>query len=177
MTKVGFKEDEDPKESDSFAYVRPEMDASTVYLCKEFWDAPDHLCKDSKPGTFIHEVSHMLGAEDITHELTEVELRGPGLAAGMVLLGVRGPGHAAGMDEDGECLYREEVAQINANSLEYEFETVLNHQGLTGTAARPRNIPSAEAHPPTITRSKDSPAAGVPKYTKIKNRACKMSYA
>ncbi|KAG9337008.1 hypothetical protein JZ751_029925, partial [Albula glossodonta] len=122
LQRVVFKEDKNPEESETFAYVCPEEDASTVYLCEEFWDAPDHLCRDSKPGTLIHEVSHLLGTDDVTYELVTVEL----WEDYGTLLGQSGSVRG----EDGEWHSREEVAQINANTLEHEYETVLNHEGV-----------------------------------------------
>ncbi|KAJ8390946.1 hypothetical protein AAFF_G00098660, partial [Aldrovandia affinis] len=74
MQKVVFKEDEDPENSNAFAYVCPNDKTCTVYLCKAFWDAPDHLQMDSKPGTLIHEVSHLLGTDDITYDILKVVL-------------------------------------------------------------------------------------------------------
>ncbi|XP_064169880.1 uncharacterized protein LOC135242655 [Anguilla rostrata] len=121
IQKVDFKEDEDPEESGTFAYVDPDNDAFTVYLCKKFWGAPDHLCFDSKPGTLIHEVSHLLGTKDLMYVPMEVEL-------------YEDHGTLMGRSqsiwcEDKKRHYREDVTQINANSLEYEFEMVLNHKG------------------------------------------------
>lgn len=120
LQKVGFKEDKDPDEEDTYAYVYPGRD-NTVYLCNQFWKAPDHLSQDSKPGTLIHEVSHLLGTEDVLYELMEVEL----YEEHGTLLGKSQ--RVEGLDK--KVHYREEVAQINANSLEHEFETVVNHQG------------------------------------------------
>ncbi|XP_035251910.1 uncharacterized protein LOC118215335 [Anguilla anguilla] len=121
MQKVDFKEDQnpDPEESETVAYVY--TNAFTVYLCEKFWGAPDHLCFDSKPGTLIHEVSHLLGTDDVVYERMEVELyedHGTLMGRSQSILG-----------EDEKLHYREDVTQINANSLEYEFEMVLNHKG------------------------------------------------
>ncbi|KAJ8390948.1 hypothetical protein AAFF_G00098680 [Aldrovandia affinis] len=186
MQKVVFKEDEDPEESYTFAYVCPREDSSpTVYLCKAFWDAPDHLCIDSKPGTLIHEVSHLLGTEDVYYELMVVELyENYGTLLGRSCC-VQG--------EDGAWHYREEVAQINANSLEHEFETVLNHNGeyrngkhsccgetKKHSVCRWRETAHYHLHERfnhhKVERKlcKKHPTE-VRKYTKIKNRACRTS--
>ncbi|KAG5839051.1 hypothetical protein ANANG_G00200830, partial [Anguilla anguilla] len=119
MQKVDFKEDQNPGKKYIVAYVY--TNAFTVYLCEKFWGAPDHLCFDSKPGTLIHEVSHLLGTEDFMYVPMEVEL-------------YEDHGTLMGRSqsiwcEDDERHYREDVTQINANSLEYEFEMVLNHKG------------------------------------------------
>ncbi|XP_034150098.1 uncharacterized protein LOC106023983 isoform X2 [Esox lucius] len=116
--EVLFREDSDPENSDTFAYVSPGHDA--VYLCNSFWSAPDDLRLDSKPGTIIHEVSHLLGTDDITYELLTVELyenHGTLLGKSSNIEG-----------QDGKMHCREEVAQVNANCLEHEFETVINHE-------------------------------------------------
>ncbi|KAJ8001502.1 hypothetical protein DPEC_G00170150 [Dallia pectoralis] len=117
--EVLFKEDSDPENSDTFAYVYPNDDV--VYLCAEFWRAPNHLCKDSKPGTLIHEASHLLGTDDITYEHLTVEL--------YELYGTLLGKSSYVEGDDGKMHCREELAQVNANSLEYEFETVINHEG------------------------------------------------
>ncbi|KAL1005608.1 hypothetical protein UPYG_G00061290 [Umbra pygmaea] len=122
MEKIVFREDSDPEHINVFAYVYPEDYNNVVYLCEEFWSAPDDLCRDSKPGTLIHEVSHLLGTDDITYELLEVEL----FELHGTLLGKLD--YIQDKDEVEKLHCVEEVAQINANSLEYEFETFINHE-------------------------------------------------
>jgi hypothetical protein len=50
---------------DVYAFVFPEDRTFTMYLCDAFWDAPNTICKDSKPGTLIHEASHFLDTDGI----------------------------------------------------------------------------------------------------------------
>ncbi|KAG9281078.1 hypothetical protein AMEX_G3858 [Astyanax mexicanus] len=120
LSEARFMEDKKPGKCDTFAYVIPQNKDVIIYLCKQFWKAGDTLCEDSKPGTLIHEVSHLLGTEDIFYEHMTVEL----YEAYGILMGkskcvkdLHGKGH------------REEVFQVNANSLEHEFETIINHKG------------------------------------------------
>lgn len=44
--------------SDTFAYVYPSDSSFTIYVCGAFWNAPNAVTYDSKPGTLIHEMSH-----------------------------------------------------------------------------------------------------------------------
>ncbi|KAL1005614.1 hypothetical protein UPYG_G00061360 [Umbra pygmaea] len=122
MEKIVFREDSDPEHINVFAYVYPEDYNNVVYLCEEFWSAKPYLCRDSKPGTLIHEVSHLLGTDDITYELLEVEL----FELHGTLLGKLDYIQDEDEVEKLHCL--EVVAQVNANSLEYEFETFINHE-------------------------------------------------
>ncbi|XP_049331187.1 uncharacterized protein LOC125799169 [Astyanax mexicanus] len=120
LSEARFIEDTDPEESETFAYVIPQDKDGIIYLCKQFWKAEDTLCEDSKPGTLIHEVSHLLGTEDIFYEHMTVEL----YEEYGTLLGKS----QSVMDLNGER-HREEVFQVNANCLEHEFETIINHEG------------------------------------------------
>ncbi|KAG9337007.1 hypothetical protein JZ751_029924 [Albula glossodonta] len=124
LKRVVFKEDKNPEESKTFAYVYPGDETCTVYLCALFWKVPDYLCKDSKPGTLIHEVSHLLGTDDVTYNELLVEL----YEDHNTLLGWSGP-MSGDNPKDLKGRPKEEVVQINANSLEYEFETMINHEG------------------------------------------------
>ncbi|XP_036431812.1 uncharacterized protein LOC118811595 [Colossoma macropomum] len=120
LNEVSFKEDTDPEENKTIAYVIPSEKDDVVYLCEQFWSAEDTLCEESKPGTLIHEVSHLLGTVDITYDHLTVEL----YEQYGTLLGRSQPFK----DKDGKVYYREEVAQVNASCLEHEFETVINHE-------------------------------------------------
>ncbi|XP_061078613.1 uncharacterized protein LOC133111976 [Conger conger] len=184
---VAFKEDVDPDYADVFAYVYPGSD--TVYLCELFWEAPDDLCEDSKPGTFIHEVSHLLGTDDVLYDLMEVELyedHGTLLGRSQRVEGL-----------DGNVHYREEVAQINANSLEHEFETVLNHlevyrggkyaccgETKKHSVCRSRSTGHYYLYERFHYRAtemegrlKEVSPAGMRRYAKIKNKACRVTCA
>ncbi|KAL7868060.1 hypothetical protein SRHO_G00094440 [Serrasalmus rhombeus] len=120
LNGVSFKEDTDPEMRESFAYVTPSKKDDIVYLCKMFWSAPDILHIDSKPGTLIHEVSHLLGTIDVSYEHLTVEL----YEAYGTLLGKS----QCVKDINGKGYCREEVFQVNANCLEHEFETIINHE-------------------------------------------------
>lgn len=74
IEELSFREDSDPEEGETFAYVCPKYGNNLVFLFQEFWTAPDDLCQDSKPGTLIHEVSHLLGTDAIPYGLLTVEL-------------------------------------------------------------------------------------------------------
>ncbi|KAL6474181.1 hypothetical protein MHYP_G00177420 [Metynnis hypsauchen] len=120
LNGVSFKEDTDPEEMETFAYVIPNDKDNIVYLCKKFWSAPDILHIDSKPGTLIHEVSHLLGTIDVSYEHLTVELYedyGTLLGKSQCI-----------KDVNGKDYHREEVFQVNANCLEHEFETIINHE-------------------------------------------------
>lgn len=120
MKEIQFRQDLHPENYDVFAYVRTGVIDNNVYLCKLFWSAPDNLCADSKPGILIHEVSHLLGTDDITYEWQTVVLYedyGTLLGRSKYIEG-----------DDGKMHSMEHVAQVNANSLEYEFETIINHK-------------------------------------------------
>ncbi|KAG2462112.1 PLMP metalloendopeptidase, partial [Polypterus senegalus] len=120
LREIRFEENDSPRFRNTFAYVNPDDETRTVYLCKQFWGAPDDLRKDSKPGTLIHEVSHFLGTKDISYKNVYVEVH----ESYGLLMGKRGA-----IEEKGEVYTAQEVARVNANSLEYEFETIINHQG------------------------------------------------
>lgn len=132
LEEVKFKEDTDPEMSDIFAYVIPGDMDDIVYLCECFWGALDNLpceyesnnkCFDSKPGTLIHEVSHLLGTEDITYDRLTVQFWeyefGRGFWMGTCLV------DEEDVDPARVAMY---VVQINANSLEHEYETIINHE-------------------------------------------------
>ncbi|KAK6467540.1 hypothetical protein HHUSO_G35084 [Huso huso] len=123
LDKVKFKKEIASSCDCDYAYVFPTDKECIVYLCKQFWQAPTNLEKDSQPGTLIHEVSHFLGTEDITYEelyveVHEVNERLFGKSNVITIRGAEATQHAA-----------IEAGQMNANSLEYEYETVLNHEG------------------------------------------------
>ncbi|XP_036431813.1 uncharacterized protein LOC118811596 [Colossoma macropomum] len=118
LNEVSFKEDTDPEENETYAYVKPSDDI--VYLCEQFWSAPNTLCEDSKPGTLIHEVSHLLGTTDVSYEHLTVEI----YEDYGTLLGKS----QCVKDINGKDYHREEVFQVNANCLEHEFETIINHE-------------------------------------------------
>ncbi|XP_066525947.1 uncharacterized protein [Hoplias malabaricus] len=118
IDQIHFKEDNHPNKKDVFAYVKQGDGTNIVYLCNMFWSAPDTLCTDSQPGTIIHEVSHLLGTEDITYENITMVIDVEGMGDRSCLLG---------KSKNVEGFAKEEMAQVNANSLEYEFETIINH--------------------------------------------------
>ncbi|XP_022527611.1 uncharacterized protein LOC103022766 [Astyanax mexicanus] len=120
LSEARFIEDTDPAESETFAYVTPQDNDGIIYLCEAFWEAGDTLCEDSKPGTLIHEVSHLLGTEDIFYEHMTLEFyENYGTLLGKSQFCI----HVNGKE------FNEEVFQVNANSLEHEFETIINHEG------------------------------------------------
>ncbi|KAI4872101.1 hypothetical protein NFI96_030973 [Prochilodus magdalenae] len=119
LNEVSFKEDTNPDNINTFAYTNcPGED--TVYMCELFWSAPKHLCKDSQPGILIHEISHRLGTIDVSYKYLTVEL----YEEHGTLLGKS----QCVEDDNGKDTHREEVLQVNADSLEYEFETIINHK-------------------------------------------------
>jgi peptidyl-Lys metalloendopeptidase len=53
-----------------FAYVFPGDSSFTIYVCGQFWQASGGVSFDSKPGTFVHEMSHFTaiqGTQDYTY--------------------------------------------------------------------------------------------------------------
>nr|XP_023697814.1 uncharacterized protein LOC111859417 [Paramormyrops kingsleyae] len=120
MDEVNFLKDIGPDTTNTIAYVCVPDETCTIYLCPDFWTAPDDLREDSQPGTLIHEVSHFLGTEDICYDLLTVEL----FEDHGTLMGKRNLVE----DLQGNYQIKEDVTLINANSLEHEFETVINHQ-------------------------------------------------
>ncbi|XP_067091521.1 uncharacterized protein [Osmerus mordax] len=187
MKEIQFRQDTGREYNDVFAYVRPRVIPidNNVYLCELFWSAPDNLCEDSKPGTLIHEVSHLLGTDDITYEWQTVVLYenyGTLLGRSKYIKG-----------DDGKMHCMELVAQVNANSLEYEFETIINHKQayLNGRYAccgetkensvcRSRETGHYHLHKHFEDRKKAmeesmSGLNGAMQFTKIKNGACRKS--
>lgn len=138
LEEVKFKEDKDPEKSETFAYVDVGQKDNTVYLCQLFWGALDNLpcvnefnnkCFDSKPGTLIHEVSHFLGTLDFTYDRMTVQFWeyefGKGFWMGTCLFEeFPTPGEKDKNPKRASMF----VVQINANSLEHEYETIINHE-------------------------------------------------
>jgi len=122
MKKIQFKKDVHPNFDDVYAYVWPSDKSYTVYLCREFWNAPDRMRIDCKAGTLIHEVSHFLGTEDITYDQKS--------ATGTYRMSKVSDRVAAAGDNKMrvrvDC-YFGELSVVNANHLEYEFEDGVNH--------------------------------------------------
>ncbi|MFT7814320.1 uncharacterized protein LOC108428754 [Arapaima gigas] len=202
FSKVKFKEDEDPETENDFAYVYPYDETYTVYLCKEFWEASDELCMDSKPGTLIHEASHFLEKEDVQYDYLVVELYEDfgTLMGRYVTITDEDPyknldAYAVKIDGEKYLLTNRSLRVANnANSLEYEFETVINHQseyqdgryhccGETkkNSVCKERNTSHYRLHErfPKVPDNEEehpaNPAAQV--YIKVKNRACLTSFA
>lgn len=192
MGEIKFMADSDPECSEVFAYVIPALENNIVYLCHLFWDSPDDLCRDSKPGTLIHEVSHLFGTEDISYNELTVEL----FENHGTLLG-----RSSSIQSDDGQMYRpEEAVQVNANSLEHEFETTINHQkpflegryaccGETkrNTVCKSRSTGHYHLHTHFESKKKEmeekirelqnsvarNDQLGIFKYVKIKNQPCK----
>lgn len=191
MGEIKFMDDSDPGNRDVFAYVIPALENNVVYLCHLFWNSPDDLRLDSKPGTLIHEVSHLFGTEDISYDQLTVEL----YENHGTLLGRSN----SIQSEDGQ-IYRPEEVQVNANSLEHEFETTINHQKgfLEGryaccgeikrnTVCKSRSTGHYHLHTHFESKKKEmegkigelqnsvapNDQKGIFKYAKIKNQPCK----
>lgn len=116
MSKIKFKQSENPDYETDIAYVIPGDKTYTVHLCPLFWKAPSGLAFDSQPGTLIHEVSHFLGTKDVLYADQDMQVA----AFGIIHPSLCGDGEHT--MEDARLMY------LNANSVEYEFEVTINHK-------------------------------------------------
>ncbi|XP_042335804.1 uncharacterized protein LOC121937027 [Sceloporus undulatus] len=117
LKKVRFKKNIHSDHYGDYAYVYPDDETRTIYLCGLFWNAPKYLEKDSQPGTLIHEVSHFLGTHDIAY----------GWKAKPVPLGCKGIMVKGNLEKEN---YKDALCKAfwNADNVEYEFELTLKHK-------------------------------------------------
>ncbi|XP_042302210.1 uncharacterized protein LOC121919564 [Sceloporus undulatus] len=125
LKKVTFKKDNSLAKTDTIAYVYPHDETKTIYLSPWFFCFfPKYLGRNSQPGILIHEVSHFLGADDLTYEESTFFVG----CKGSMVKGNLSPAHNSTIpllkEDYWDALKK---AFWNAKNIQHEFELTINH--------------------------------------------------